>query len=338
MARPRSIVDSATPSANAVAADVLLRLALLTGEADYDRRARSILRAVAPALDRQPSAFGRMLSAVDRSLSAPIDAVVAGDPTDEATAELRRAVAGPYAPDLVIAAAPSDGSTGRLVALRRQAGARRACHRVRLPRLCLRSADHRSAGGGRAGRAHDAQPGRKLSRTVRVAWSSFGSSSATDCQVPSAIRPPTTGTHQGRRDQQRQDVIRAVARRSVAVPPAVVARQEPIQRIHDVGVGAAAELRHHQARGRVWREDVQQPIGAGGRLAHEVGQGAGEVDQSSAVPGRDAQLAGVHRQRAYSTVGRYDAARMSSKRPWRPRTVLILAITALVLLAACARP
>jgi uncharacterized protein YyaL (SSP411 family) len=110
VARPRSIVDNATPSANAVAADVLLRLALLTGEADYDRRARSILRAVAPALDRQPSAFGRMLSAVDRSLSAPIDAVIAGDPADEATAELRRVVAGPYAPDLVIAAAPPDGS------------------------------------------------------------------------------------------------------------------------------------------------------------------------------------------------------------------------------------
>src|SRR6185436_1341174 len=109
VARPRSIVDNATPSANAVAADVLLRLALLTGEADYDRRARSILRAVAPALDRQPSAFGRMLSAVDRSLSAPIDAVIAGDPADEATAELRHVVAGPYAPDLVIAAAPPDG-------------------------------------------------------------------------------------------------------------------------------------------------------------------------------------------------------------------------------------
>jgi len=108
--RPRSIVDSATPSANAVAADVLLRLALLTGDADYDRRARSILRAVVPALDRQPSAFGRMLTAVDRSLSAPIDAVVAGDPRDEASAALRRAVAGPYVPDLVIAGVPSDGS------------------------------------------------------------------------------------------------------------------------------------------------------------------------------------------------------------------------------------
>ncbi len=113
VARPRSIVDSATPSANAVAADVLLRLALLTGEADYDRRARSILRAVAPALDRQPSAFGRMLSAVDRSLPPPIDAVIAGDPTDEAAAALRRAVARPYAPDLVIAGAPSDGTLGR---------------------------------------------------------------------------------------------------------------------------------------------------------------------------------------------------------------------------------
>ena len=94
VARPRSVVDNATPSANAVAADVLLRLALLTGEADHDRRARSILRAVAPALDRQPSAFGRMLSAVDRSLSPPIDAVLAGDASSEATGALRRAVAG----------------------------------------------------------------------------------------------------------------------------------------------------------------------------------------------------------------------------------------------------
>jgi uncharacterized protein YyaL (SSP411 family) len=103
VARPQSLLDNATPSANAVAADVLLRLALLTGEADYDRRARSILKAVAPAIERQPSAFGRMLSAADRSLSPLLDAVIAGEPGDPAAIELRRAVAGPYAPDLVIA-------------------------------------------------------------------------------------------------------------------------------------------------------------------------------------------------------------------------------------------
>ncbi len=99
--RPHSLIDSATPSANAVAADVLLRLALLAGDEELDRRARSILRAVAPALDRQPAAFGRMLAAVDRAGSAPIDAVVIGPPA--ATLALRRAIAGPFAPDLVLA-------------------------------------------------------------------------------------------------------------------------------------------------------------------------------------------------------------------------------------------
>jgi uncharacterized protein YyaL (SSP411 family) len=103
VARPRSLLDNATPSASAVAADVLLRLSLLTGEADHDRRARRILRAVEPALARQPSAFGRMLSAADRALSEPIDAVIAGDPETAAAAALRQAVAQPYAPDLIIA-------------------------------------------------------------------------------------------------------------------------------------------------------------------------------------------------------------------------------------------
>jgi uncharacterized protein len=103
VARPRSLLDNATPSANAVAADVLLRLALLTGEADYDRRARSILRAVEPALARQPSAFGRMLCSADRALSEPTDVVIAGDPAAADAVALRLAVAGPYAPDLVIA-------------------------------------------------------------------------------------------------------------------------------------------------------------------------------------------------------------------------------------------
>ena len=80
VAQPRGLVDNATPSANSLAADVLQRLALLTGETSYARRADAILRAIAPALDRQPSAFGRMLSAVDRRLGDPVDVVVAGSP------------------------------------------------------------------------------------------------------------------------------------------------------------------------------------------------------------------------------------------------------------------
>ncbi|HEX7172027.1 MAG TPA: thioredoxin domain-containing protein [Candidatus Limnocylindria bacterium] len=104
VAQPRGLVDNATPSANSLAADVLLRLALLGGDADYARRAGSILRTVSPALERQPSAFGRMLCAADRALGEQIDVVVAGPSAavDGARA-LREAAARPYVPDLVLA-------------------------------------------------------------------------------------------------------------------------------------------------------------------------------------------------------------------------------------------
>jgi uncharacterized protein len=102
VAQPRGLVDNATPSANSLGADVLQRLALLTGDESYARRAGRILAAVAGALERQPSAFGRMLAAADRWLTEPVDVVVAvpSDPGDGDA--LRRAASGPYVPDLVI--------------------------------------------------------------------------------------------------------------------------------------------------------------------------------------------------------------------------------------------
>ena len=103
VAQPRGLVDNATPSANSIGADALQRLALLTGDEELARRAQSILRAVAPALERQPSAFGRMLSAADRSLGEQIDVVVAVDQTDDESRLLREAATTPYVPDLVLA-------------------------------------------------------------------------------------------------------------------------------------------------------------------------------------------------------------------------------------------
>jgi uncharacterized protein len=116
VARPHSLIDGATPAGNSVAADVLQRLALVTADPDYDRRARSILGAVAAAFDSQPSAFGRMLSAADRALNQPVDAVIAeiaaGD-EDAATSRvaaqaLRSAALRRYAPDLLVATLPLD--------------------------------------------------------------------------------------------------------------------------------------------------------------------------------------------------------------------------------------
>jgi uncharacterized protein YyaL (SSP411 family) len=99
VARPRGLVDNATPSANAVGADVLQRLALLIGDEDTGRRARSIVRAVTPALEHQPSAFGRMLCAADRLIGEPVDVVVADG---EGAGALREAAIGPFVPDLVL--------------------------------------------------------------------------------------------------------------------------------------------------------------------------------------------------------------------------------------------
>ena len=108
VAQPRGLVDNATPSANSIGADVLQRLALLTGDEMLVRRARSILRAVAPALERQPSAFGRMLCAADRLLGDQVDVVVAGDSEAAGERALREAATEPYVPDLVLASVAAD--------------------------------------------------------------------------------------------------------------------------------------------------------------------------------------------------------------------------------------
>ena len=114
IARVRSLVDGAMPSTNSVAADLLPRLGLLTGEAELERRARAILRSVAPALDRQPASFGRMLTAADRGLRPPVDAVIAAaEPSAPPAIALRVAAAAPYAPDLlVVGTSPGDPAAG----------------------------------------------------------------------------------------------------------------------------------------------------------------------------------------------------------------------------------
>src|SRR5207253_6041974 len=63
--RPKDILDSALPSANAVAALSLLRLGALTGERRYTEHAEAILRLLAEPMARQPSAFAHLLEAVD---------------------------------------------------------------------------------------------------------------------------------------------------------------------------------------------------------------------------------------------------------------------------------
>ncbi|HEX6185229.1 MAG TPA: thioredoxin domain-containing protein [Pyrinomonadaceae bacterium] len=119
--RNKDYFDNATPSGNSVAAEALLRLAVLTGNENYRRRAVNVLRLVRDAVERYPSAFGYALGAFDLYLSTPKEVVlVTGD--DEGNAQrLRREVWGRYLPNKVVAETRGDDAgAAELVPLLRE--------------------------------------------------------------------------------------------------------------------------------------------------------------------------------------------------------------------------
>jgi uncharacterized protein YyaL (SSP411 family) len=110
--RPKDLQDNATPSGNAVAALVLLRLTAWTGEGRYRTSAERAIRTVAPFAERYPTAFAQWLSAIDFALSAAVEVAIVGDPQDTATRALLEPVATGYRPNQVLAvAADPEGSS-----------------------------------------------------------------------------------------------------------------------------------------------------------------------------------------------------------------------------------
>jgi len=100
--RSKEFMDNATPSGNSIATLSLLRLGLLTGNEDYQRRATAVLRLMADQIRRYPSAFGFALCAVDFYLGSPLEVVVVG-PANAALDDLLQAVRRTYVPNRVIA-------------------------------------------------------------------------------------------------------------------------------------------------------------------------------------------------------------------------------------------
>ncbi|MEO6051955.1 MAG: thioredoxin domain-containing protein, partial [Pyrinomonadaceae bacterium] len=96
--RNKDFYDNATPSGNSVAADVLLRLAKLTGDEKYDRFAVTVLRLAASQIRRHPAGFGRALSALEFHLAETREIVVIGGKGNE----LDRAVLENYLPNAVV--------------------------------------------------------------------------------------------------------------------------------------------------------------------------------------------------------------------------------------------
>ena len=115
VARPRDVQDNATPSGNATASLVLLRLAAWTGEGRYRAEAERAIRTVTRLIARHPTAFAKWLAAIDLCLSVVPEVAIIGDPDDPATRALLAVVARYTASPSVVAVSAAPG--GSLVPL-----------------------------------------------------------------------------------------------------------------------------------------------------------------------------------------------------------------------------
>jgi uncharacterized protein YyaL (SSP411 family) len=104
VARQKAFDDNPTPSGNSMLALVLLRLARIWGDDDFEREAVGALRLVRDLLARAPTAFGWALCALDLHLSPSRElAIVGGPDSDVARAALRG-----FDPNGVLAFGPAD--------------------------------------------------------------------------------------------------------------------------------------------------------------------------------------------------------------------------------------
>ncbi len=96
--RPKDLFDDATPSANSLAANGLLRLAALTGDRRYEDPAVTVLEMLAGPMMSHPTGFAYLLGALERYVRVPIEIVVVGEADDPRTHALRAEVTGRLIP------------------------------------------------------------------------------------------------------------------------------------------------------------------------------------------------------------------------------------------------
>jgi len=97
--------DNATPSGNGIAAFALQRLGHLIGEPRYLAAAERALKLFYAPLERQPSGFVSLATALDEYLSPPQTVVLRGEAG--ALAEWQRMLASRYRPDTLVIAIPA---------------------------------------------------------------------------------------------------------------------------------------------------------------------------------------------------------------------------------------
>jgi uncharacterized protein YyaL (SSP411 family) len=102
VARSRDLHDGATPSGNAVAADVLLRLGAMTGNEAFSERASAILEVMSRSMREQPLGAGRYLAATDFYVGPIKEVAIAGEGQDVDVEALLDATYAGFEPNLIV--------------------------------------------------------------------------------------------------------------------------------------------------------------------------------------------------------------------------------------------
>jgi uncharacterized protein YyaL (SSP411 family) len=114
--RQKDVFDNATPSANSLAANALLRLAALTGEARYEEPALKVLTMLGRVMSAHPTSFAHALEAAERFVTRPLEVAIVGPRGDLRTHALVREVSHRFLPNSVLLVSePGKGPTTPLL-------------------------------------------------------------------------------------------------------------------------------------------------------------------------------------------------------------------------------
>lgn len=103
--RPRDVFDNAQPCGGSVASETLLKLAIITGNEDYNLKASRPLRALGRLMTQAPGGMAYWLGVLDFYVSLPKEIAIIGDLENEDAAALLDVVHRRYLPNKVVAGA-----------------------------------------------------------------------------------------------------------------------------------------------------------------------------------------------------------------------------------------
>ena len=100
--RPRDLTDNAIPAGSSMATSVLLKLSVVTGDGDLERRAVEAMRSAKAVMERFPTGAGHWLCALDFYLSTPKEIAIVGDRAAADTKDLLAEVYRAFLPNRVL--------------------------------------------------------------------------------------------------------------------------------------------------------------------------------------------------------------------------------------------